>query len=143
VLAPEAVKFAGDNTHTVADGGVIESIGKLKVPTATVRVPMQPKPLVPLTVYIDAEAGVYVVIALVALLLQVYVTAPLAVNEATELAHTVPADCVTNTSGVGLETTVSKVLVEQPKPLVPVSVYVVVIVGDNAAVEEVAPLLQL
>lgn len=74
---------------------------------------------------------------------QVYVTAPLAVNEATELAHTVPADCVTNTSGVGLETTVSKVLVEQPKPLVPVSVYVVVIVGDNAAVEEVAPLLQL
>ncbi len=62
---------------------------------------------------------------------QLYVFAPPAVNVDDEPEHIVDGDAEAVTVGVGLTVTVTVAVLVQPSALVPVTVYVVVLVGDT------------
>ena len=100
VLAPLAVSEAEPPLHMVADDGVIVNVGKGFTVTITVCVFTHPLELVPVTVYVFVEVGFAVTVAPVVTLnpvegAQVYVLAPLAVNDVELPVHIVADDGVT------------------------------------------------
>lgn len=111
--------------------------------TTDVAVPVQP-PLSPVTVYVVVVVGEAVTVAPVVPLNpvagdQLYVLAPLAVKVALLPAHMVTLAGVTETVGTVFTVTTTVVDPEHP-PVVPVTVYVVVAVGEAVTVAPVVPL---
>ena len=120
----------------MAGEGVITTEGVVTTFTVTVFVEVQPPPLSPVTVYVsvmEGETEVVAVIALPAFALQVNVTAPEAVSVELPLLQIVAGDAVAETVGVAITFTESVYVPAHP-PLSPLTVYVVVTVGEAVAV---------
>jgi len=131
VLAPLAVNTELSPLH-IADGlAVAATDGNGFTVTLTDAVPVHPAVLVPVTVYVVVDAGLTVVEDVFAPVLHVYVLAPLAVNVVLCPEHIVAglADAVTD--GNGFTVTLTVAVPVHPAALVPVTVYVVVLVGDT------------
>ena len=132
MFAPVAVITEVCPLHIAAGLAVALTVGNGFTVTLTAAVPEHPAVLVPVTVYVVVELGVTVLLApLPKVCDQLYVFAPLAVN--TELAplHIAAglADAVTD--GNGFTVTLTVAVPVHPAVVVPVTVYVVVLVGDT------------
>jgi len=99
--------------------------------TLTVAVPVHPAVVVPVTEYVVVELGVTVMLAVLPPVFQLYVFAPLAVNTEVAPLHIAAglADAVTD--GNGFTVTLTVAVPVHPAVVVPVTVYVVVLVGDT------------
>ena len=99
--------------------------------TLTVAVPVHPAVLVPVTEYVVVELGVTVMLAVLPPVFQLYVFAPLAVSTEVAPLHIAAglADAVTD--GNGFTVTLTVAVPVHPAVVVPVTVYVVVLVGDT------------
>jgi hypothetical protein len=89
VPGPLAVKATLLLAHTVADGGVMATVGSGFAITGTRLVDVQPKVFVPATVYAVVTEGVSDTVLLCMEPFHVNVIAPLATKVAAEYAHTV------------------------------------------------------
>ena len=132
VFAPLAVNTELSPLH-IADGlAVAATDGNGFTVTLTVAVPVHPAVLVPVTVYVVVELGVTVLLApLPNPPDQLYVFAPFAVNTDVAPLHIAAGLAVAATDGNGFTVTLTVAVPVHPAVLVPVTVYVVVPVGDT------------
>jgi len=141
VFAPPAVKTELAPEHIVDGDADAVTVGVGFTVTVTDFVPVQPSALVPVTVYVVVLVGDTVLeLPVPRLFDQLYVLAPPAVNVDDEPEHIVDGDAEAVTVGVGLTVTVTDFVPVHPSALVPVTVYVVVVVGDTVLL---APLPRL
>jgi hypothetical protein len=131
VLPPLAVNTEVPPTHIDDGDAVILIVGVEFTVTVTVAVLLHPTPLDPVTVYVVLLVGATVILAVLPPVLQLYVLAPLAVNTDVPPTHIDVGDAVTLIVGVEFTVTVTVAVLLHPTPLVPVTVYVVVPVGDT------------
>lgn len=143
MLAPDALSVAGEPEHIVDGDAFAATSGSGFTVIEMDAVEVQPAAEVPVTVYVPDDAGVIETDEPVPPELQLYVLAPVAVNvvllpEQTELF-------VAETPTTGEEFTIIETVAVpvQPKVVVPVTVYEVVLVGETLIVEPVPPELQL
>ena len=116
------------------------AVGKAFTVTVTLSVDVHDAPLVTVTVYVVFNAGDTVMLAVVSVVLHAYVPPPEAVNVVDFPLHIValvPASAV----GTALTVTVTLSVDVQLDPLVTVTVYVLLVVGDTVVVAAVAPVL--
>lgn len=109
-----------------------ETEGSAFTVTACVAVLVQPLAAVPVTVYVVFALGVTVTeVPLSDPGIQVYVAAPLPVSVVVLPAQMVPLEIVAVTFGVAFTVMTCVAVFEQPAETVPVTVYVVVVVGET------------
>jgi hypothetical protein len=134
VLAPLAVSVEDcPEFIVIVDGlAVAVTVGNGFTVTLTAAVPEHPAVLVPVTVYVVVALGVTVLLApLPNPPDQLYVFAPLAVNTEVAPLHIAAGLAVAVTNGNGFTVTLTVAVPVHPAVLVPVTVYVVVPVGDT------------
>lgn len=138
-MAPLAVNVALLPTHMAVGLDVALNVGVGVTCTVTVLVLRQPVALAPVTVYTVVDSGLTVTVAPVKLPgIQVYVTAPLAVNVVLLPEHMLADDAEAVIVGFGFTVKLS-VRVLTHIPLAPTKVYVVLTVGDTTTVDVVDP----
>ncbi len=98
--------------------------------TLTVAVPVHPAVLVPVTEYVVVELGVTVILAVLPPVFQLYVFAPLTVSTEVAPLHIAAGLADALTVGNGFTVTLTVAVLVHPDA-VPVTVYVVVPVGDT------------
>jgi hypothetical protein len=143
VLAPLAVNTELAPLHIAAGLAAAVTVGNGFTVTLTVAVPVHPAVLVPVTVYVVVELGVTVLLVPVPNPPdQLYVLAPLAVNTELSPLHIAAGLALAVTVGNGFTVTLTVAVPVHPE-LVPVTVYVVVLVGDTVMLAVVLPVFQL
>jgi len=145
VYAPLAVRVTEEPLHIEGKPGVtvIEGIG-LTV-TVVVAVFVHPFTSVPVTVYVVVTVGFAVTLGMLVALSPVggdqeYIEAPLAVRVTEDPKQMEGATGVTATLGRFLTVTVTEAVLVHPAALVPVTIYVVEVVGLAITVVPVVPL---
>ena len=108
------------------NGPLVVILGKLYTSTSVVAVFVQPLASVPVTVYTVYDDGVTVHVAVLGPPAQLYVLAPPPLNTLLLPLHTIGVPELAVTVGLALPVTSIVAVFEQPAPLVPVTVYVVV-----------------
>jgi hypothetical protein len=131
VLAPLAVNTEVPPTHIDVGDAVTLIVGVEFTVTVTVAVLLHPTPLDPVTVYVVLLVGATVILAVLPPVFQLYVLAPLAVNTEVAPLHIAAGLAVAVTNGNGFTVTLTVAVPVHPAVLVPVTVYVVVPVGDT------------
>jgi len=130
-VAPDPVNVEENPEQTAVGEATAVTVGKGIIKTLTVVVPIQPDADVPLTVYVVLVTGVTTTLVPVkAPGFQVYETAPEALNvdDPPLPAHTLVGDATAVIVGSGFTKRETVSVLEQ-LPLLPVTVYVVAIVG--------------
>jgi hypothetical protein len=107
-------------------GPVVVILGKLYTSTSVVAVFVQPLPSVPVTVYTVYAVGLTLQVAVAGPPVQVYVLAPPPLSKLLLPLHIMGVPELAVTLGLVLPVTSIVAVFEQPAPLVPVTVYVVV-----------------
>jgi hypothetical protein len=132
VFAPLAVITEVCPLHIAAGLAVAVTVGNGFTVTLTAAVPVHPAVLVPVTVYVVVALGVTVLLApLPNPPDQLYVFAPLAVITEVCPLHIAAGLAVAATDGNGFTVTLTVAVPVHPAVVVPVTVYVVVLVGDT------------
>jgi len=131
VFAPLAVNTDVAPLHIAAGLADALTDGNGFTVTLTVAVPVHPAVLVPVTEYVVVELGVTVMLAVLPPVFQLYVFAPLAVSTEVAPLHIAAGLAVAVTDGNGFTVTLTVAVPEHPAVVVPVTVYVVVLVGDT------------
>jgi len=132
VFAPLTVNTVLAPLHIVAGLAVAVTIGNGFTVILTVAVPVHPSAVVPVTEYVVVEFGVTVLLPPVPNPPdQLYVFAPLAVITEVCPLHIAAGLAVALTVGNGFTVTLTAAVPEHPAVLVPVTVYVIVPVGDT------------
>jgi len=116
-----------------------EIAGAEAIETVTEADPLHPFASVPVTVYVVVDEGFTIILDPLPPVLQLYVEPPLA--ERVELCpgQTDEGEAVTVIVGLGLTLTVAVIVPVQPLPFEPVTVYVVVFVGETVILLFVLP----
>ena len=131
VFAPLAVSTEVAPLHIAAGLAETLTVGKEFTVTLTVAVPVHPAVLVPVTEYVVVVLGVTVMLAVLPPVFQLYVFAPLAVSTEVAPLHIAAGLAVALTDGNGFTVTLTVAVPVHPAVVVPVTVYVVVLVGDT------------
>ena len=134
MFAPLAVNTEVAPLHIAAGLADAVTDGNGFTVTLTVAVPEHPAVLVPVTVYVVVELGVTVMLAVLPPVFQLYVFAPLAVSTDVAPLHIADGLAVAVTDGNGFTVTLIDVVLLQPLAKVPVTVYVVELVGVTVLV---------
>ncbi len=103
----------------------------------------QPLISVPLTEYVVLTVGLTLMLGVFKPVLQVYVFTPLAVNTELNPTHTEALELLKLIVGLANKTTVCVLVLTQPNVSVPVTVYVVVILGVTEILATVGPVFQV
>jgi hypothetical protein len=141
LIPPLAVNVVHSPAHIVSLPLIVMS-GKGSTVIIFCAVPWQPLASVAVTLYVVVLAGVTVIDDVVAPLLQMYVTPPVAVNITLPPVHTVDGPDMLMV-GNGCTVTVFCAVPWQPLASVAVTLYVVVLPGLTVMDDVVAPLLQM
>lgn len=138
MVAPLAVSVALLPTQTEVLEAVVVTVGVGFTVTVNTEVLVQPFAAVPVTVYVVVVVGDTVTDAPVKLPgIQLYVEAPVALSVVELPTQMLLLAAVLDTFGAGLTVIVRVEVLVQPFAAVPVTVYVVVVVGETVTDEPV------
>ena len=143
MFAPPAVNTDVSPLQIAAGLAIAVTDGNGFTVTLTVAVPVHPAVFVPVTVYVVVPLGVTVMLAVLPPVFQLYVFAPLAVNTDVAPLHIAAGLAVAVTDGNGFTVTLTVAVPVHPAVLVPVTVYVVVVLGVTVMLAVLPPVFQL